>query len=139
MHPSPTLDADKLLKAFAWWQTAVYAVFQVLENGAYLGSKGVLRGGERVGRWYVWSSRVWMVGVVGELGRLGYVASGKKLGADGEGEKEGKVARREEVEGWWREVGINLAWLVSWKSVSLIFVFVSGFGTGLYADDGNSH
>ncbi|MCJ1247380.1 hypothetical protein MMC30_004594 [Trapelia coarctata] len=70
---------DSVLRAIAWAQVISCALFQALENAAYLGSKGVVD----LGRWveggndrgvvraYVWSSRFWMVHVALEFGRLG--------------------------------------------------------------------
>lgn len=72
---------DRVLKAIAWAQVMSCALFQALENAAYLGSKGVVdlgrwveRGNDRgVARAYVWSSRFWMAHVLLEFGRLGRV------------------------------------------------------------------
>lgn len=72
---------DRVLRAIAWAQVISCALFQALENAAYLGSKGVLdlgrwvegKNSRGVARAFVWTSRFWMAHVVLEFGRLGRV------------------------------------------------------------------
>jgi len=72
---------DRVQKVIVWAQVISCALFQTLENAAYLGSKGVIDlgrwveggSGRGVARAYVWSSRFWMAHVVLEFGRLGRV------------------------------------------------------------------
>lgn len=64
---------DTVIRAITWAQVGTCAVFQALENGAYLAERGVLGWKkERSARAWVWSSRAWMVHVGLELVRLGY-------------------------------------------------------------------
>ncbi|MCJ1433288.1 hypothetical protein MMC27_002647 [Xylographa pallens] len=113
---------DRVLRSITWGQVGACALFQYLENGAYLGSKGVFAfGNEKVNKWYVWSSRFWMAHVVLEFGRLARqwslnregIAS-KDLGSEKQGEEidHGQIlARREEEDReWWKQVYVNAAW-----------------------------
>ncbi|KAK0264397.1 hypothetical protein B0A54_17930 [Friedmanniomyces endolithicus] len=64
---------DAVLKTLVWAQVSVSAVFQVLENGAYLAGKGLLRGETwvaRGSRWMVLSNRFWLAHVLVEGLRL---------------------------------------------------------------------
>ncbi|KAK3109931.1 hypothetical protein LTR53_016304 [Teratosphaeriaceae sp. CCFEE 6253] len=64
---------DAVLKTLIWAQVGMSATFQFLENGAYLASKGVLRGERWVTRqpkWWVRSNRFWLAHVVLEALRL---------------------------------------------------------------------
>ncbi|MCJ1284032.1 hypothetical protein MMC26_003363 [Xylographa opegraphella] len=113
---------DRVLRSIVWGQVGACAIFQYLENGAYLGSKGVFAfGNEKVNSWYVWSSRFWMAHVVLEFGRLARqwsinqeVSSSKDLGSVQQGEEtnHGQIlARREEEDReWWKQVYVNAAW-----------------------------
>ncbi|PSN66476.1 hypothetical protein BS50DRAFT_574887 [Corynespora cassiicola Philippines] len=88
----------KLVRAMTYVQIGAGVAFQVLENGAYLSSKGVLTGRgwageagkEREGKWWVWSSQFWAVHVFLEVLRVGVLAWGRdsKPGKGGEKEKE---------------------------------------------------
>jgi hypothetical protein len=72
---------DVTLKRIAWSQVAVNVAYQVLENGAYLSSKGVMGWDvAKQNRAWVWSSRFWAAHVVLEFGRLGYVRRQKAVG-----------------------------------------------------------
>jgi len=122
------------MRVLTWAQIGALAVFQGLENGAYLAGRGVLGWRrERVGRAYKWSARAWM-GYVGlELVRLGWewgrlrgelTAGGKGgevKGAEGKvvelsGEKDVQLVgeQRERVEREWgnfyRRLGVNAAY-----------------------------
>ncbi|KAL2048382.1 hypothetical protein N7G274_000293 [Stereocaulon virgatum] len=91
LHP----PKDAVVKAITWSQVCACAVYQALENGAYLSSRGVMGWGkERVAKAWVWSGRMWMVHVGLELVRLGYEFS--QFGSAGERMAEGK---KEDVEG----------------------------------------
>ncbi|KAK3680210.1 hypothetical protein LTR78_000588 [Recurvomyces mirabilis] len=64
---------DAILKSLVWCQVLMSTIFQVLENGAYLASKGVLRGEKwerRQPKWWVWSNRFWLMHVGLEALRL---------------------------------------------------------------------
>ena len=97
--------------------------FQGLENGAYLGSKGVLWGWseKEIGRWYKWSARCWMGHVGMEFVRLGRelvlrrrrVAEKAVVEGQGVAEQETDVAiaGTKEVQKWWRDIYVNSAWM----------------------------
>ncbi|MCJ1317790.1 hypothetical protein MMC15_003117 [Xylographa vitiligo] len=114
---------DRVLRSIAWGQIGACALFQYLENGAYLGSKGVFAfGSEKVNRWYVWSSRFWMAHVVLEFGRLARqwsISREEPASKDVKSERQGDevnngqiLARREEEDReWWKQVYVNAAWL----------------------------
>ncbi|KAA6411926.1 MAG: hypothetical protein FRX48_04076 [Lasallia pustulata] len=54
---SETPPHDTILHTIAWAQILVNALYQLLENGAYLASHQVLSWSEqKVNRWYLWSS-----------------------------------------------------------------------------------
>ncbi|KAK4546435.1 hypothetical protein LTR36_002112 [Oleoguttula mirabilis] len=64
---------DPALKILVWAQVGASATFQFLENGAYLASKGVLRGdnwARRGPKWDIWGNRFWLTHVVLEGLRL---------------------------------------------------------------------
>lgn len=68
-----TPPGDAILKLVTWAQVGANTAFQVLENGAYLANKGVLRGGKwtnRESHWWVLSNRCWMAHSVLEFLRL---------------------------------------------------------------------
>ena len=65
---------DAAVKTLVWAQIGANALFQLLENGAYLASKGVLSSEAwakgREGKWWIWSNRFWMAHILLELLRL---------------------------------------------------------------------
>ncbi|KAK3631377.1 hypothetical protein LTR56_016874 [Elasticomyces elasticus] len=70
-YTSPPGDAA--LKILVWAQVGVSSVFQFLENGAYLASKGILRGERweaRQAKWFVLSNRFWLAHIMLEGLRL---------------------------------------------------------------------
>lgn len=142
----------KLVRQITWAQIATLFGFQVLENGAYLASKGVLAssawageaGKSREIRWWVWSSRFWAAYVALELSRVAMLRyyAGRDLSSSGEtetlvdGEKEGKLLiehRREEQRLWWRDLVSNIAYMpmtLHW-SVDGGDGFLTDWGVGL--------
>lgn len=104
---------DPVIKSLVWAQIAVNFLFQYLENGAYLASKGVFQWDKaKETKWWLWSSRFWAAHVVldfGRLARVWYTTSQEKKISE-EGEKEAKIARKAEAERWWREVIVNAAY-----------------------------
>ncbi|KAI9698802.1 MAG: hypothetical protein M1836_003912 [Candelina mexicana] len=135
---------DQVLEMIAWLQVGANAIYQGLENGAYLSSHGVLdlgggKGGKREAKWWLWSSRFWAAHVGLEFGRLGRVLILKKREEEEERKKNGQgqgeyveksgdavlvrgngntMTRRREAERWWREFGLNLAYaplVVHWS------------------------
>ncbi|KAF1967944.1 hypothetical protein BU23DRAFT_558933 [Bimuria novae-zelandiae CBS 107.79] len=142
----------KVVRRITWAQIASLILFQVLENGVYLASKGVLTssgwsgeaGKSREIRWWVWSSRFWAVHVALELVRvtaLKYYGNQedkteqeKALVADGE--KEGKLLvdeKKKERWTWWRDAVSNIAYMpmtLHW-SVDEDNGFLSDWGVGV--------
>lgn len=127
-----TSRKDKILRAITWGEIASLVVFQVLENGAYLASKGVLTstswtgeaGKMRETKWWVWSSRFWAAYVTLEIVRLSIIhmhhepeTSSKHDDLAKDGEKEGKLLyeerkrqRKQENWLWWRDLVSNVAY-----------------------------
>lgn len=124
---------DRTVRKLTWAAIASCVGFQVLENGAYLSSKGVLTGASWAGeagkakelQWWLWSSRFWAAYVGIELVRLGveryYRVVPKDVGSDwrafGDGEKEDKIAqekKRVELKKsdwvWWKDLASNVAY-----------------------------
>ncbi|EGD97488.1 hypothetical protein TESG_04896 [Trichophyton tonsurans CBS 112818] len=126
--------ADPVLRAIAYGQVLACVLFQLLENVAFLASKGVLskRAVERWGslsKWSIWSVRAWLVHVLLEFVRLARenqiaaAAEGQKSQASakkdiGEAEKGVREKTKEEavkmaanVKAWRKSMVNNLAWL----------------------------
>jgi len=124
--------------------------FQVLENGAYLSSKGALTtaswtgdvGKARENAWWLWSSRFWAAYVGVELVRLGvqqYYASpaASTTVSSGDGEKEDKIQREERIKArklenwlWWKDLASNLAYAPMTVHWSLEQGLLSDWGVG---------
>ncbi|OAG02391.1 uncharacterized protein CC84DRAFT_1018407 [Paraphaeosphaeria sporulosa] len=143
---------ERAVRRITWAQIGSLVLFQVLENGAYLASKGVLTsdawsgeaGKTREGAWWVWSSRFWAAHVALELVRVGvlrYYGDGKLASETekdvvGDGEKEGKLLmeqKRRERWVWWRDAVSNIAYMpmtLHW-SVEEEKGFLSDWGVGL--------
>ncbi|OAL70472.1 hypothetical protein A7D00_5438 [Trichophyton violaceum] len=126
--------ADPVLRAIAYGQVLACVLFQLLENVAFLASKGVLskRAVERWGslsKWSIWSVRAWLVHVLLEFVRLAResqiaaAAEGQKSQAGakkdiGEAEKGVREKTKEEAvkmaakfKAWRKSMVNNLAWL----------------------------
>ncbi|PZD36181.1 hypothetical protein A1F96_00277 [Pyrenophora tritici-repentis] len=122
---------EKILRALTWSSIASCVGCQVLENGAYLASKGVLTGDGWVGeagkkrenKWWTVSSRLWAAYVGIELLRLGvecYYSSsdGDIVGRGvGDGEKEEKIEVEERKKSkkleswrWWKDLVSNIGY-----------------------------
>jgi hypothetical protein len=120
---------EKVVRGLTWAAIVSCVGFQILENGAYLSSKGALTtaswtgdvGKARENTWWLWSSRFWAVYVGIELVRLGVVRGWKEKRVQedgvGDGEKEDKIrgeekVRQEKLEKWlwWKDVVSNLAY-----------------------------
>jgi hypothetical protein len=92
---------DAVLKAAAWGQMSAYTAYQFLENRAYLAGKGIIKREGKDIMWdWLWSSRMWMVGVGWEFVRLWRV---RQLWVGAEEEK-----REKEVAQWRRDFVVNL-------------------------------
>lgn len=111
---------DAILKLLTWVHVGTGATFQILENGAYLASKGVFRGNaweRREGKWAVWSNRFWLAQVLTEglrLLRVRQLRYNEDFGAQetsDEGEKRVKI-RSEALKRRWRgDFWANMGWL----------------------------
>ncbi|KAI1115007.1 hypothetical protein F5Y14DRAFT_142401 [Nemania sp. NC0429] len=133
-------DEDRFQTTLAWSQLAACVVFQALENGAYLASRGVLEWAPATqGKAARWSARFWGSFVGLELVRLFYESSrrGRRSSADKfAGGKTVAVVEREEREwrdGWRKTVVRNLAWAPLTVHWSLEQGLVSELGVGLLA------
>ncbi|OTA60366.1 hypothetical protein K449DRAFT_383824 [Hypoxylon sp. EC38] len=108
---------DKLETTISWLQLGTCIVFQALENGAYLSSKGVLGWSPATQRRAsLWSARFWAAFVGIEVGRLFYESHRRGLRSREEKFAGGKTAAQvqaEEMEwndAWKKSVARNLAW-----------------------------
>ena len=118
---------EKLLRGTTWAAIASCVAFQVLENGAYAASKGMLTseawsgdaGKRRENRWWVWSSRFWAAYVGCELLRLVIERTYREphVEAVGDGEKEDKLKSEQEKREsynrnftWWKDLISNIAY-----------------------------
>ncbi|KAH8164148.1 hypothetical protein CIB48_g4091 [Xylaria polymorpha] len=108
---------DRLGTSIAWSQLVACVVFQALENGAYLSSKGILGWAPATqGKAARWSARFWGSFVGLEFIRLFYESSKRARRSRAEkfaGGKTVAVVEREEREwtdNWRKTVVRNLAW-----------------------------
>ncbi|KAI2639593.1 hypothetical protein GGS26DRAFT_540767 [Hypomontagnella submonticulosa] len=109
---------DSVETAISWIQVSTCIVFQALENGAYLSSKGVLGWAPATQRRAsLWSARFWAAFVGIEIGKLFYESHkrGQRTRAEkfGDGTKTAAQVEAEEREwaGAWRSSVLrNLAW-----------------------------
>lgn len=143
-HPPITSRKDKVLRGVLWSQIVSGWAFQILENGAYLASKGVLTGrgwaGEegkrRETRWWVWSSRFWSAHVVLEGVRLLVLRSHENHVSHAEKEKDEEEklikerSQREDRE-WWRDVVSNVAYFPMTLHWSIEEGLLSDAGVGI--------
>ena len=125
------------MRAITWGQVVACALYQGLENGAYLAGKGVLGWKkERIAKAWIWSGRAWCAYVALELARLGYEwgelkgqdvgrqrrksVESRGTGNEGETVEKGELElRMDKVEDdglkerwgkWYREIGVNVAY-----------------------------
>lgn len=94
-------------------QVVVNVLFQYLENGAYLSSKGVLGWDKEKQNWaWAWSSRFWVMHVGLDFWRLG--REWAKRREKGKGKQVGggvvDVEKDEWKAKWRREMVVNMAW-----------------------------
>ncbi|KAI1412861.1 hypothetical protein F5Y13DRAFT_38482 [Hypoxylon sp. FL1857] len=109
---------DRVENAISWLQLSSCIVFQALENGAYLSSKGVLGWTPATQRKAsLWSARFWAAFVGIEVGRLFYESHkrGQRSREEkfGGGSKTAAQVQAEEMEwndSWKKSVARNLAW-----------------------------
>lgn len=119
----------KVVRRIVWAQITGLVFYYILENGAYLASKGVLTGSgwsgvdgqKREMSWWIWSNRFWALQVSLELVRVGVLQyyDGQKSNTGREmiitdGEKEGKLLveqKKREHREWWRDAVSNVAYM----------------------------
>ncbi|KAI4696087.1 uncharacterized protein J4E88_000259 [Alternaria novae-zelandiae] len=148
--PEDASRKEKILRGLTWTAIMSCIGFQVLENGAYLSSKGALTtaswtgdvGKARENAWWLWSSRFWAAYVGVELVRLGvqqYYASPATSTSvsSGDGEKEDKIQREERIKArklenwlWWKDLASNLAYAPMTVHWSLEQGLLSDWGVG---------
>lgn len=146
--PTNASNKEKTLRSLTWAAIASCIGFQVLENGAYLSSKGALTtaswtgdvGKARENRWWLWSSRFWAAYVGFELLRLGvarYYRTPTATKTRDDGEKEDKIAREESVKAeklenwlWWKDLASNVAYAPMTVHWSLEQGLLSDWGVG---------
>ncbi|USP81810.1 peroxin 11c protein [Curvularia clavata] len=142
---------EKTLRSLTWASIASCVAFQVLENGAYLSSKGALTtarwtgdvGKARENQWWLWSSQFWAAYVGIELVRLAVVRyyrspSSSVATANGDGEKEDKIKMEERIRAekeenwlWWRDLISNLAYAPMTLHWSVEQGLLSDMGVGI--------
>lgn len=125
--PKEATQKEKLLRGTTWAAIASCIAFQVLENGAYAASKGMLTseawsgdaGKKRETWWWVWSSRFWAAYVGCELLRVVIERAYRepRVQVAGDGEKEDKLRLEQERKEsynesftWWKDLISNLAY-----------------------------
>jgi hypothetical protein len=121
----PSAKSDRVETTISWCQLTACVIFQSLENGAYLASKGVLGWAPasqiRAARW---SARFWSTFVGLELGRLLYESHkrGQRTRRERIGDKTVAQVEKEESEWadtWRKSVARNSAWFpltIHWSS-----------------------
>ncbi|KAF2633069.1 hypothetical protein BU25DRAFT_406325 [Macroventuria anomochaeta] len=125
--PKEATRKEKLLRGTTWAAIASCVLFQVLENGAYAASKGMLTseawtgdaGKKRETWWWVWSSRFWAAYVGCEILRLLIERAYREPRVEmaGDGEKEDKLRLEQEKKDsynarftWWKDLISNIAY-----------------------------
>jgi len=121
-------EQDSVVRSITSVQVACNVAFQMLENGAYLSSKGVLGWSEqKQNRAWLWSCRFWMAHVVLDFGRLWRereIAKDKRV--------EGKEAGNGWEAAWWRELVVNGSWLPLTLHWSLEGGLLTDLGVGAF-------
>jgi hypothetical protein len=146
--PQDARTKDKVLRGLTWAAIATCCGFQILENGAYLSSKGVLTtaswagdvGKARENQWWLWSSRWWAAYVGVELLRLGvtrYYKTPLSIQTADDGEKEDKLRREERLRQeklddwmWWKDLASNAAYAPMTLHWSVEQGLLSDWGVG---------
>ena len=108
---------DRIVRWTIAVQVLSIAIFQALENAAYLASKGVFAlKKSTISKSYVWSARFWATYVGLEFVRLGrtrVLARRKQLEVGASEKEDAEVAKVEKVKRearWWRDIYVNAAW-----------------------------
>lgn len=116
-------------------QVIVNVLFQYLENGAYLSSKGVLGWDkEKQNRAWAWSSRFWAMHVGLDFWRLGREWVKRREKGKGKEVDDGVVDVGEEEwkAKWRREMVVNMAWAPLTLHWSVEKGLVSEFWVGVF-------
>lgn len=148
--PSGAGTKERMVRNVTWAQIVSCMLFQILENGAYLSSKGALTsaswtgeaGKIRENKWWMWSSRFWAAHVFLELIRLYVLWLYKDYNSEAkeekqkieDGEKEGKLLveeKQRETWLWWRDLASNIAYAPMTLHWSVEEGFLSDAGVGL--------
>lgn len=146
--PAEAAQKERTLRGLTWAAIASCVGFQVLENGAYLSSKGALTtaswtgdvGKARENQWWLWSSRFWAAYVGIELVKLGvtrYYRRPAPTPTTDDGEKEDKLKRQEAANAealenwlWWKDLASNVAYAPMTVHWSLEQGLLSDWGVG---------
>lgn len=112
--------ADPLLRSVAWAQIAANTAYYVLEHGAYLASKNILRdwSAAKQARWWLWSGRCFAGHVALDYVRLLRTRQLRDEAREMGEEKEDKMEARRLEAAWWRELVVNAAYsplVVHWS------------------------
>jgi hypothetical protein len=109
---------DPIIKLLAWSQIGAKSTYQVLENGAFLASIGVLRSKRwqtRESRWWAWSNRAYMISLalnVLRLLRVRQLQYNEEFGAQGKpAEEEFRVKSEELKKRWARGACATIGWI----------------------------
>ncbi|ERF71945.1 hypothetical protein EPUS_06504 [Endocarpon pusillum Z07020] len=113
---------DRSLRAIALAQCISYIIFQFTENVVFLADRGIVsrkwlekRGGSA--KWWLWSSRAWLIGVCCDLLRLFREAvidpeNGVLLRRTRKGRMETEIEKQQKADRmWWSEVFVASCWL----------------------------
>lgn len=126
---------DAVLRAITWGQIAVNTGYYVYEHSAYLASKNVIRdiSAQKQGRWWLISGRFFAGHVLLDFIRLWRVSQMSKenqVMRATAGEKEDKIAIKQEESLWWRQFSVDAAYtpLVLHWSLAQGFVNDSWYG-----------
>lgn len=147
--PADASRKDKIIRGLTWANIVSSVAFQVLENGAYLSSKGALTsarwtgdvGKARENQWWLWSSQFWAACVGIEIIRLGvmrYYHEPAPTSVGGDGEKEDKIKMEERIKAekeenwvWWKDLVSNVALAPMTIHYSLEQGLLSDIGMGI--------
>ncbi|KAK2745388.1 hypothetical protein FQN57_003731 [Myotisia sp. PD_48] len=141
---------DPVLRTVAYTQVTACVLYQILENVAFLTSKGVLskRVVEKLGalsKWSLWSIRAWLVHILLEFVRISrekQLARRKESGTE-KSEESVKAQHSQRVRQWRKSLVNNVSWLplcLHWSfeqgigfPSSLVGIFsLSAGGWGIY-------
>jgi hypothetical protein len=129
VHEEP--PTDFVIRRIVYTQIVSNIVFQYLENGAYLASKGVLdwRKEKQTKAW-IWSSRFWMLHVGLDFVRLWREAKLRSMKGKGKEGVEGVEESKWKAK-WRRQMIENVAWAPLTLHWSLEEGFVGEFWVGV--------